>query len=166
MSSITFINSSVLLPSCCYSRLGLLQPELDDAVRVYRWNNNGQQWDASRASGAEVSFYNSIDEDEAASQTKWVWHIQVGSLDTEVSQQFDYESVARRFRLTDANCKSWALVFSTSAALHSFVSRWEEKLFENTYKLQCSAENVDKVSLPHKHCNRSKLAQCAISNGS
>ena len=116
-----------------------------ETARVYRWNNNGQQWDPHRSSDAETKFYNSIDEDETASQSRWLLHLQAGDIDTELTHRFEYASTVRRFRLLDESNKSWALAFPSLQSLHKFVAQWEEKLFENTYQLQYCAENAERV---------------------
>ena len=116
-----------------------------ETARIFRWNAHGRQWDSHRSSDATISFYNSIDEDEAASQTRWIWHLQAGDLDTEITQQYEYEASARRFRLLDESHKSWALVFSGLPSLHNFIAQWEAKLFENTHKLRYNKENAELV---------------------
>ena len=78
------------------------------------------------------------------------WHRQVGDVETEVTDSFNFDVRTRRVTFV-AQDGIWALRFGTAAAYEKFVTRYNDKLFVNTYGVDNDEANRLKVRYPHTH---------------
>ena len=74
-----------------------------------------------------------------------LWHLQVGDVETEVTDNFNFDVRTRRVTFV-AQDGIWALRFGTVGAYDKFVTQYNSHLFENTYGLDNDEANRTKVT--------------------
>lgn len=94
------------------------------------------------SAGVDPNFFD-VNED-ATGNIPHSWSLEVGDVETEVTDNFSFDAAARRvtFVSTDG---IWALRFGNSVAYQQFADAYREKLFENTFKVENDETNRAKI---------------------
>lgn len=133
-----------------------MQGATSTAIRLYKFNPKKkgiESWELYAAT-VSPSFYDA-NEDSASGSSQWF--LEAGELEVEVSDKFSFEESSKRATFA-GDSGIWALRFPSQQAFNAFVTDYNSKLFENTYKLTNDESNREKV-----RC--SQLATCiAISS--
>lgn len=91
------------------------------------------------------NFFNA-NEDSAAAKPKW--YLEVSHVETEVSDQFNFEETGLRVIFQGDGI--WALRFPNVQRYQDFHNLYNDKLFENTFGMASDDVNRDKVR-PESH---------------
>ena len=87
------------------------------------------------------SFFNA-NEDSARAKPKWF--VEVADVETEVSDQFNFEETG--LRVIFQGTAIWALRFPNAQKYQDFHNVYNDKLFENTFGVENDEANREKVS--------------------
>ena len=110
-------------------------------IRLYKFDEPSNQWQLE-AADVRPNFFNE-NEDSAAAKAKWL--VEMGNVEVEVTDQFNFEESGKRV-IFQGNQGIWALRFPNDRGYQDFYRQYNDKLFENTYRLQNDDANRQKVS--------------------
>lgn len=92
---------------------------------------------------ARPTFYDQH-EDNEGQPAHWCIEIDAAGVDSELSDAFEFQEADRRCTFIADN-KIWAMKFPTNMSYTNFYAKYQDCLFENTFKMQHDDANVEKV---------------------
>ena len=110
-------------------------------IKLYKFDEKTNLWELEAAS-VNPNFYN-VNEDAARAKPKW--YIEVSDVETEVSDQFNFEETG--LRVIFQGEAIWALRFPNQQKYQDFHNLYNDKLFENTFGIASDDANREKVTL-------------------
>jgi hypothetical protein len=114
-------------------------PEQDGVTKLFRLVQ-GQGFQVESA-GVQPHFFD-INEDTPSVPRQWC--LEVGDVETDVSDNFAFDQAARRVTFVSPD-GIWAVRFGNAAQYAAFTEQYNDKLFENTFKVDNDEANRAKV---------------------
>lgn len=109
------------------------------AIKLYKFDEKSNLWELEAAS-VSPNFFNA-NEDSARAKPKWF--VEVADVETEVSDQFNFEETG--LRVIFQGTAIWALRFPNAKKYQDFHNVYNDKLFENTFGVENDEANREKV---------------------
>jgi hypothetical protein len=80
----------------------------------------------------------------AAGPPHWCFELDSPVIDSDLSENFEFQPSERRCTFVAAD-KIWAMKFPTTATYEAFQQKYQDCLFENTFKMEADDVNRAKV---------------------
>lgn len=116
----------------------------NEGIKLYEYirGTTAGQWELVSEAARPV-FYDQH-EDNEGQPAHWCIEIDAANIDSELSDAFEFQDAERRCTFIADN-KIWAMKFPTTASYRNFYGKYQDCLFENTFKMQHDYANVEKV---------------------
>lgn len=114
-------------------------PETDGVTKLFRLVQ-GKGFEVE-AVGVDPHFFD-MNEDNPSVPRQWC--LEVGDIETDVSDNFAFDQPARRVTFVSPD-GIWAIRFGSEAQYAAFTEKYNDRLFENTFKVDNDEANRNKV---------------------